>query len=110
MDCSNLRGKIHDQFCGGNRKTLPQLSFNATILWVSCYLQTRSTLYIVETILKESNFLEFSLKFSCPLACLGLGIYPQSVSGEITKLNFELNLNRMWSLISKLERLIYMLQ
>ena len=97
-------------FCGGSKKTLPQLSFNATILWVSCYLQTRSTLYIVETILKESNFFEFSLKISFLLACLGLGIYPQSVSGEITKLNFELNLNSMWSLISKLKRLIYILQ
>lgn len=65
-------------FCGGNRKTLPQLSFNVTNLWVSCYVQTRSTLYIVETILKESDFREFSLKSSFRLACLGVGIYPQS--------------------------------
>lgn len=74
------------------------------------YRQEVPCTYIVETILKESNFFEFSLKFSFLLACHGLGIYPQSVSGEITKLNFELNLNSMRSLISKLKRLIYILQ
>ena len=95
-------------FCGDNRKTLPQLSF--TDLWFSCYLQTRSTLYIVETTPRESTLLEFSFKFSCRLVCLALGIYPHSLRGGITKLNFELNLISMWSLISNwLKRLIYVM-
>ena len=64
-------------------------------------------MYIVETILKESNVLEFSLTFSCRLACLGLGTYPQSLRGEIINLNFEPNLDSMCSLISKLKSLNY---
>ena len=97
-------------FCGGNRKTLPQLSFNVTNLWVSCYLQTRSTLYVY----RRNNikgkwfswiFVEIFMSFGVS-RCRYLSTV---LRGEITKLNFELDLHSMCSLISKLKRLIYMM-